>query len=358
MDGLGSAAPEAPSPHARRLDHLDGWRGLSILLVLVGHFFGLRSYWIAPCGVECFFVLSGRLMADILFVERFPLGEFYKRRISRVYPGMVVFALGTFLLVRGTELAFKPAALATALSFTLNYAIVQTHRVPAIENLWSLCIEEHGYLLLGALAFLARRRRVRPGWVLLGLGGLSMLDSVASSLAGQDYFTVYWRSDAHLGSIFVAAGARLLLRERKAPAWLSPLALALGIALLALTPYWVRYSLGTSVLAAGIATLDQAPAATKRLLAFAPLRLAGLWSYSLYLYQQPWFQASRAAALDPAQARGLPVPVALAGACACGIASFYLVEQPARRWINARWRPGALRAATTSVSASPRRSAG
>lgn len=339
----------APEPHQARIDYLDGWRGLSILLVLVGHFFALRSYWVAPAGVECFFVLSGRLMADILFVERFPLAEFYKRRLSRIYPGLVVFVGATFAALAATEFAFKPAAAAAALTFTLNYAIVLTHRVPAIENIWSLCIEEHGYLLLGALAFLVRRRRVSPGWVLIAAAALSMTDSVISSLAGQDYFTVYWRSDAHLGSIFAAAGARLLLRERRVGAWTPLVCLALGLLLLALAPYWVRYSLGTALLAAGVATLDAAPALLKRGLSLRPLRQAGLWSYSLYLYQQPWFQASQAAALDPAEAAGLPPLVALAGACACGIASFYLVEQPARRWINSRVRLGASgRAAATA----------
>lgn len=358
----GEAAPALP-PHMARIDYLDGWRGISILLVLAGHFFLLRSWWVAPCGVECFFVLSGRLMADILFVERFPLAEFYKRRVSRVFPGLVVFALAAFLALRGTDLAFKPQALVPALTFTLNYALVFTHRVPAIENLWSLCVEEHGYLLLGVLALLARRRRFDPGVALLALAGLSMADAVVSdTVLGQDYFTAYWRSDAHLGSIFVAAGARLVLRERKLPAWLPLAALASGLAVLALTPYWVRYSLGTSLLAVGVASLDAAPAAAQRALAWRPLRQAGLWSYSLYLYQQPWFQASRAAALEPGQVpRGLPAAAALAGALVCGVASFYLVEQPARRWINARWRFGAKTGAppaAATVSASPTRSAG
>ncbi|MER8439084.1 hypothetical protein NKH36_02770 [Mesorhizobium sp. M1312] len=51
-----------------RLAHLDGWRGLSIVLVLIGHFFPVPGINLGVMGVEFFFVLSGRLMAEILFV--------------------------------------------------------------------------------------------------------------------------------------------------------------------------------------------------------------------------------------------------------------------------------------------------
>ncbi|MER9742940.1 acyltransferase family protein [Mesorhizobium sp. M0187] len=56
-----------------RLAYLDGWRGLSIALVLIGHFFPVPGINLGVLGVEFFFVLSGRLMGEILFIERFPL---------------------------------------------------------------------------------------------------------------------------------------------------------------------------------------------------------------------------------------------------------------------------------------------
>jgi len=122
-----AAAP--PTSHARRLAYLDGWRGLSILLVLFGHFAMHARSWPATLGVELFFVLSGRLMADILFVERFPLAAFYKRRVSRIFPGLAVFVVATWLAARGTALGFKLSAAASALSFTLNYAMAASHGV-------------------------------------------------------------------------------------------------------------------------------------------------------------------------------------------------------------------------------------
>ena len=310
---------------------MDGWRGASILLVLIGHFLLERITWLAPTGVELFFVLSGRLMADILFVERFPLGEFYKRRFSRIYPGLVAFVLLSWLLTSRTELSFKGSAVATALTFTINYAMVLKHGVSAIENLWSLCIEEHAYLLLGLIAFGARRLHLRPMPFLAVIAGASIIDALVSSvLLRQDYFTVYWRTDAHLASIFLAAIAYLALRGRDIPSWLSPLAFLAGLGIMAIGADAARFSLGTAFFALSIATLDRAVPSIRGVLSSRILTAAGVWSFSLYLWQQPLFRLERAGHLLNW--------LALAIAVAAGLASFYLVEQPARRWLNRNLR--------------------
>ena len=54
----------------------------------------------------------------------------------------------------------------------------------------------------------------------------------------------------------------------------------------------------------------------------------GVVSYSIYLWQQP-FKELRG------QATG---PVWLFSAIICGALSFYIVEDPARRWLNAHWK--------------------
>jgi peptidoglycan/LPS O-acetylase OafA/YrhL len=66
-------------PGARRIAYLDGWRGAAIALVILGHFF-FPNTGVASTGVEVFFVLSGRLMAEILFIESYPLKRFFLKR--------------------------------------------------------------------------------------------------------------------------------------------------------------------------------------------------------------------------------------------------------------------------------------
>ncbi|HVI90438.1 MAG TPA: acyltransferase, partial [Dongiaceae bacterium] len=136
-----------------RLLHLDGWRGISILTVYLGHFLPLAFIDNGRMGVELFFVLSGRLMAEILFVERFPLGLFYRRRIARVWPGMVIFVLLMGLAFwRPGHLQVHLIDVVSALTLSLNYIALYVHRMPVLEHVWSLCIEEWAYILLGLLA--------------------------------------------------------------------------------------------------------------------------------------------------------------------------------------------------------------
>jgi len=67
-----------------------------------------------------------------------------------------------------------------------------------------------------------------------------------------------------------------------------------------------------------------------RLLEFPAMRFIGKISYSLYLWQQPFF------ILDSAAAGGLKMfqqwPLAPLGVGVCAIASYYLVEQPVIRF--------------------------
>src|SRR5215468_5050609 len=85
----GRARPSTP-----HVPYLDGWRGAAIGSLLVGHFTPLPGIDFGRVGVELFFVLSGRLMADILFVRNFALPAFFRRRISRIWPALVLYVLG------------------------------------------------------------------------------------------------------------------------------------------------------------------------------------------------------------------------------------------------------------------------
>jgi peptidoglycan/LPS O-acetylase OafA/YrhL len=67
----------------------------------------------------------------------------------------------------------------------------------------------------------------------------------------------------------------------------------------------------------------------RRLLSLAPLRQLGLWSFSLYLWQQPFYQLVRH--------HGMPAWQGMLLALASGIAAYYLLEKPARSWLNRRW---------------------
>jgi len=89
------------SRESGRIPSLDGLRGISILMVLIGHLAGTRGFplsaaagnrtEVAAIGVHVFFVISGFLITGLLLAElaatdRIRLGRFYFRRTLRIFP--------------------------------------------------------------------------------------------------------------------------------------------------------------------------------------------------------------------------------------------------------------------------------
>lgn len=60
----------AGEPPEDRWRELDGWRAAAIIGVLIGHFVQVPGFNAGRFGVELFFVLSGLLMAQLLFVKK------------------------------------------------------------------------------------------------------------------------------------------------------------------------------------------------------------------------------------------------------------------------------------------------
>ena len=322
----------------QRIGFLDGWRGLAILGVLFGHFVSNTGINLGRFGVELFFVLSGRLMAEILFVRNTPLIEFFPRRIARVYPALLIFATIIFILSR-----FLPSLDVTipdylsAITFTTNYAQFWFPRNEILDHIWSLCIEEHMYLLLGLLAAIHRVRPLPMVGVTASIAALMMANGVIESLLGWDYYAVYWRTDVRGASIMVAVSLYLALRDGT-PQWLLwswlPLLLAgIGFTLnFSAVPDPIKYTVGSSCVAGSLILLAHAPKWVLNLFENPVLTQLGLWSYSLYLWQQPFYKL--------AFGHSLPIRLCILFA-AFGVAllSFYFVEQPARRYLNRVWSP-------------------
>jgi peptidoglycan/LPS O-acetylase OafA/YrhL len=323
-------------PRSGRIVYLDGWRALAIGGVIIDHFGTSRGINLGRLGVELFFVLSGRLMAQILFVDHSELRAFYYRRFSRVWPTVATLILVLMLL---SWLVHQPlidrVGVISALTYTYNYASF-AHRSGMIDHLWSLCVEEHTYLFLGMLA-LAARRFPRCLWpVLLAVIFANIIDGAVSTFRlHQDYYAAFWRTDVRMGSILMGSAAFLLKKQgllQLSGNW--PLAIGLlGLILnINVVPDPVKYSIGSACLALAVANLDNATLAVKKLLSAPAVAWVGLLSFSLYIWQQPFAELWPHSLL-------LRIP-RLAGAFACAIASYYFVEQPARRWLNAhppRW---------------------
>jgi peptidoglycan/LPS O-acetylase OafA/YrhL len=317
-----------PEAKPGRLLALDGWRGAAILLVLIGHFFPLAGINLARIGVDLFFALSGRLMAELLFSRATPLPTFFFRRFSRVYPGLAALVILCIIFFDATPLRVGARAALAALTFTANYASVWGLRSAVLDHVWSLCVEEHAYLALGAAAWASRRGLVSARLVILALATAALANGlIRADLLGGNYYEVFWRSDVAAAPILVAALA-YIERDRFAArlGGASPYLLALGVILKAATfGVALRYGLGAIAFALAVVSLDEAPAGWRAALAHPLLRRFGEASFSIYLWQQPFYEL---------HARGAGVWT-LAAAIACGLASYHGLEAPARLRLNA-----------------------
>ena len=198
------------------------------------------------------------------------------------------------------------------------------------------------YLYLGLIAVLHRRWRLPVLPVLFATVGLNQLSGWISTFGfDQDYYHTYWRTDVRMSSILLGAIAFLLSRAgvlRIQGVWVVAL-FVIGVILNAKQiPDPIKYSFGTACLAIAVVRLDAAAGWVKRGLSAPPMAWLGIISYSVYLWQQPFVTLYRG---------GLPGQLAcLAAAMVTGYASFRLLENPLRRWLNAhppRWarRPAA-----------------
>ncbi|QIA23180.1 acyltransferase [Mesorhizobium sp. AA22] len=318
-----------------RLAYLDGWRGLSIALVLIGHFFPVPGINLGVMGVEFFFVLSGRLMAEILFVERYPLKAFFKRRFSRIYPALLIFVVASMVALSGTFVAFKWKAALTALTFTYNYAGILVSRAGALDHIWSLCVEEHAYVILALISFFVSGR-ARVVMLLSALSVLAMANGAISYwVFAMDYETTYWRTDVHIASILLSAVICLLKADDRLPALFKgphvAVAASVGAVLLFMdavtTP--IHYLVAVPLLALAVNSLDFSTRYLTGFLSCWPMATLGLWSYSLYLWQQPFYKF--------VYSQGSAPLLMLAGVFACALCSYYIVEKPARGWLNRNW---------------------
>jgi len=115
-------------------------------------------------GVSFFFVLSGFLITYLLLNEKksresISLKNFFIRRILRIWPlfyAMILFAFLTPFLLSALNFSFsdegyEPNWLMSVL-FLENYKMMLEQQLPDVSPLpvmWSLCIEEHFYIIWG-----------------------------------------------------------------------------------------------------------------------------------------------------------------------------------------------------------------
>lgn len=267
------------SESADRLGVLDGWRGISILLVLAGHLLPLGpKVWqlndtVATMGMAVFFTLSGFLITRFL-LERPSVTDFLFRRFFRIVPLAWVAMVVVLVMTDAPSSFYLPHAF-----FYANLPPI--HLTDAGSHLWSLCVEVQFYVGIALLVALLGRRG------LYALPVLCVAVTLHRVVYGAHVDIVTWRrvDEILAGCLLAMAWAG---KFGTVPAWLlSRLNAFVMLALLAVASHprgggmnYIRPYLAALMVGA---TLFDPPAPLARLLAGKVLRYIATVSYALYV---------------------------------------------------------------------------
>ncbi|WP_334049575.1 acyltransferase family protein [Alteromonas gracilis] len=323
-----------------RIDYLDGWRGLAISLVLLEHFLGVYNVNVGRLGVDIFFVLSGMLMANILFIKRPPLSVFYKRRFSRIFPVFFVFVTSVSLASYFLNLSEEHGNYLYNLLFLRSYfpssPDIWNTGLP-IGHLWSLNVEEHSYVILSIFTLIPilRQREYIP-LILLG-GACIVIQYLYYRFPNYAPYSFHLHTEVVASHLLLSAGYFLIKHKYKicVASWAPLLCFALAVLCYSpLAPHWTaQWSIAPFLLAFCVNHLEHLSDTVKNLLSNKYLKYLGLWSFSIYLWQQPFYFIIK----NSSESKDLVGLLLLLLAILAGVISFYFLENPTRKFINQKW---------------------
>lgn len=216
-----------------RLAGLDHLRAFAIITVLFYHYRMFKHPdWLNDImgfgwsGVDLFFVLSGYLIATPLFARMaadrpISLPEFFIKRVFRIIPAYLV-VLAIYFLFPGFHEKEALPPLWKFLTFTQNFGF-DIKNLGTFSHVWSLCVEEHFYLLfplvLAAMIYAGAKKRgaqLLLGVLVFGFAArllswyLLIVPDMGNATFGitwykHMYYPTYNRLDGLLAGIAIAA---------------------------------------------------------------------------------------------------------------------------------------------------------
>jgi len=313
----------------------DGWRGLAISFLLIGHFLHTDWIWEERLGVDIFFVLSGMLMSRILFEQRMNLKHFYIRRFSRIWPVLFLFVVTIYAMATLANWEFEVREIFAQLIFIRTYYPADPHIWDGLTptgHLWSLNVEEHAYVIMSILTVWFLRNKY-AATALLTMGMLSIVLCFVRFLDPATTDDLYLiRTEHAISFIFLSAGYNLIKNSLAInPAPITPIITFVVAVLCYLEPLpdWLSFSVSPILLAFTVNHLLISATWFQRFLNMSIMQYLGLWSFSIYIWQQPFYQFGYV--IPGGNISSLFLSIIL------GAMSFYLYENPVRSWINKRW---------------------
>lgn len=353
---------------------VDGLRALAVALVVAFH---AGSQWLPGGygGVDVFFVISGYLIASIILREkaegRFTYANFYNRRIRRIIPALLLMVTVSVPLAWITMMPQDLAAYGRSLPWPLLFAaniyfwrntdyFAEAAELQPLLHTWSLGVEEQFYIFAPFILLIALRWLGMKwlGWLILL--GIVLSLALALMLVGPSPFASFYllptRAWELLIGIWIAVrGGTLRMRVThsglRGALSMTGLVLILGAGVIASgkTSFPDLNAYLSTIGAALVLLFADRGTWTHAVLAWRPMVLLGLVSYSFYLWHYPmfvfWWQWT--AGTPESEWMFIPILAALLLAAV----SWRVVEQPCRDAAKVAIKP--LLASIIAISAIP-----
>lgn len=212
----------------KRIYFIDGFRGIAVLLVFFFHTNILRFGF---SGVELFFVISGFVITLSLINEfknylDISILKFFKKRISKVYPSLIITICFTLILfikfpLVSIENKIFSQALYTSLGIENFYEIFnnlgyweQGVKSPLLHT-WSICIELQFYLVwVLLLKYLLKKTKLNIKKSTLILVFLSFLITIYLSTI-YNFDILYYNPISRISSFLIGSFVGLISYNKK-----------------------------------------------------------------------------------------------------------------------------------------------
>lgn len=352
---------------------IEGLRAVAVIAVV---FYHLKFSWMPGgfIGVDVFFTISGFLMAEIIADDLrnggFSLWGFYKRRMLRIWPALLLVMLVTFLVGLYLLLPLQLVELGKTTAFSLLLASnvffwLQTgYFAPAAENnlllhLWSLAVEQQFYLFVPFLMLIAFPGRGRDWrWIVAATTVASLI--VCIVMTPRMPVASFYLLPTRIWEFLLGACVALFNVERRSHRLFEEIASAVGLTMIIAAAtclngsvsypgYWALLPCGGTALV--IAANAYRPTVCGQALASRPCGVIGRLSYSIYLWHWPILTFCR---LSGVSIDVMPVQVLiLAATLVCSFLSWQFVEVPFRKpaFASAKLRLAAVASTAFSLVA-------
>jgi len=326
---------------------IDGLRAVAVGGVIAYHAFPSEVSG-GFVGVDVFFVISGFLISGIIFRDlargSFSFAEFYRRRIRRIIPALLIVLIATWLvawlILNADDYEALGWHLSAASVFLSNFVLGNeagyfdhAAEYKPLLHLWSLAVEEQFYLIWPVSIYVIWRLRRNPTPILgiLALLSFSLNIAMAGAQPVWDFYSLPTRLwELALGAVLASTshgfGRRNVAHAMGAAGFGLVLFAILTLKGTANYPGWSALvpTIGTALLV--MAGPDSW--FNRTILSPRPVVLIGLISYPLYLWHWPLLSFARYHLLIE------PTPSTKAGIIALAIllawATYQFVERPIR----------------------------